>query len=85
MKQRMMKMTKEFEKLWLSQWKMRIEYSGANPVYVGEAKPGIATDEKGWRIKKITYDGDNPTQIDWAEGNRNFDKIWDNRATYSYS
>lgn len=79
-------MPKEFEKLWLSQWKIRIEYSDSNAIYVGEAKPGIGTDETGWRIKKITYDvNDNPTQINWADGNTNFDNIWDNRTTYTYS
>jgi len=62
-----------------------IEYSGDNAIYVGEAEPGSAKSAAAWRIKKITYSGSNPTDIQWAEGNGNFNKIWNNRAGYSYS
>lgn len=80
-------MPKDFEKLWLTQWKVRIEYdNNENPLYIGEAKSGIATSATGWRIKKITYDSNNnPIQIDWADGNTNMDNVWDGRASYSYS
>jgi len=62
-----------------------IEYIGNNPIYIGEAKPGTPKSAVGWRIKKITYDGNNPIDIQWASGTKTFDKIWDNRADYSYS
>jgi len=80
-------MPKQFEKLWLSQWKVRIAYvSGTSNVeYVGEAKPGTATDATGWRIKKLTYSGNNVTQVNCADGNRNNDNIWDSRTDYTYS
>ena len=64
-----------------------IDYdSGTNPVYVGSAAPGTATDAAGWNICKITYDGnDNPTSIYWANANIGNALIWDNRATYTYT
>jgi len=59
------------------------------PSYIGEALPGTANDEPGWRIYRYEYDlvdGDlEPTRIRFAEGNTNFDKIWDNREEYEYS
>ena len=66
--------------------KQRIAYTaGGLTEYVGEAAPGTATSAAGWRIKKLTYSGSSVTQIDYADGNANFDNIWDNRATYTYS
>ena len=62
--------------------------SSGQPLYIGEAQPGTATSEAKWRIKKMEYgDGESmpPTGTIWADGETSFDKIWDNRATYSYS
>ena len=80
-------MPKEFEKLWLSQWTVRIAYvtGTSNPEYIGEAKPGTADSSTGWRIKKLTYSGNNVTHVRWASGNRNFDKEWDERTSYTYT
>lgn len=52
--------------------------------YIGEADPGTATTEAKWRIKRIEEIGDD-YNILWAEGSAEFDKIWDNRLTFSYS
>ena len=65
---------------------LAIEYSGGNAIYVGEAAPGTSKSEGAWRIKKITYDSNNnATDVQWANGDDKWDKIWDNRASYSYS
>lgn len=54
--------------------------------YVGYAAPGSLTSAAVWRIVRITYDAnDNPTVVEWADGNNGFDNIWDNRAALSYS
>lgn len=67
-------------------YKERRENGGdGQPIYVGEAEPGTATSSPGWRIQLWTYSGGLLTQIDWAEGTREFDKVWDDRAGYSYS
>ncbi len=66
---------------------IKVDYDGgSNPVYIGEAKPGTATSEKGWRIKKISWDAsNNPTEVLWANGSNAFAFVWDDRASYSYS
>jgi hypothetical protein len=61
---------------------IRIAYDGNNnPIYVGNAPPGTATNAKGWTIKKLTYDvNDNPTYIQSTSGSGNY--TWDDRASY---
>lgn len=63
-----------------------IDYdSGTNPVYIGRAEPGTATSAAGWQIRKITYSGDDPTTVLFADGTNEYIKVWDDRATYTYS
>ena len=51
----------------------------AQPVYLGWAKPGVATSTKDWFIQKFTYDGsDRMTLRQRALGS------WDNRTSLSY-
>ena len=52
--------------------------------YVGEALPGTGESEAKWRIKRIEEVGDD-FNILWAGGDANFDNIWDDRATFTYS
>lgn len=55
----------------------------ANNTYVGEAAVGASTAASTWRIKRI-----NETSgivLQWADGNGNFDNIWDNRTSLTYS
>lgn len=63
------------------------EYNGSNkPLYIGESEPGAMSSESKWRIRMFVYDiSDNPIELIWASGNTNFDKVWDDRATYIYS
>jgi len=69
------------------QYTVLIEYdASSNPVYVGEAEPGTVESAARWRIKKIAYDGsNNPTAVQWASGTQEFDKVWSQRSTYTYS
>ena len=84
-------MPSDYLKLMGTEWKVRIANVASgngvgSPEYVGEANPNTATSAVGWRIKKITYDSNgNPTEVNWASGNANRDKIWDSRTTYAYS
>ena len=63
----------------------RIAYSGNNPEYIGEAFPGSSAGDAAWRIKKLTYSGDNVTEINWAEGTEKFTNVWSSRTTYTYT
>lgn len=52
-------------------------------VYVGYADPGTATSAASWRIKKI--ETSNYPITTWADGNSNFDNVYDNRTSLTYS
>ena len=58
---------------------------GDNPIYIGWAQPGSSKSDAVWRIQKLTYSGNNVTDIQWANGVINFNSIWDNRASLTYS
>ena len=68
-----------------AQWTTKMEYTGNNVIYVGEAQPGSSTSAVVWRIKKFTYSGNFVTDIKWAGGTSAFNKIWDSRTSYTYS
>lgn len=62
----------------------RLVYASATVSYLGKAPAGTATSSAAWKISRITTSGDNVT-IEWADGNTNYDNIYDNRASLSYS
>jgi hypothetical protein len=64
----------------------RMEWSAGKMIYLGECLPGkqLSPDEPWWRIRKYIYSGDDLVQILWADGTSAFNKIWDDRATYTY-
>ena len=51
--------------------------------YVGEANAGSDTSDSVWKVKKI--DETTGVIVTWADGDTNFDNIWDNFATLTYS
>ena len=64
----------------------RVDFVGDTLIYRGMAVPGTADATNGWRIEEITFVGaDEDVEIRWASGNANFDKVWNDRAMYSYS
>lgn len=52
-------------------------------MYVGEALPGTSSASAAWRIKKI--DQTSGLILTWASGDADFDKVWNDRASYIYS
>ena len=65
---------------------MLIEYTGNYPLYVGFAPPGALSSEAKWQIKKLTYDANyNVTSVQFASGANDYNKVWDSRASYTYS
>lgn len=59
--------------------------ANGNPEYLGLAAPGTATDASGWMIRQLSYDASQrPAAIRYAGGTVNFDKVWDDRASYSF-
>lgn len=65
----------------------RMEYDvNQNLVYLGRAKIGSLTSATVWQIRKFTYDvNNNPVSIIWANGSKQYNVAWDNRASLSYS
>lgn len=60
-----------------------VDYVSASVTYIGEATPGTADSSALWRIKKITTTGED-IDIMFADGNANFDNVWDDRASLTY-
>ena len=59
--------------------------TGRQPIFIGEADPGTVTSAAKWRIQKRTYSGNKLIRIKWADGNGNYDKVWDDRAGFDYT
>lgn len=61
-----------------------VDESNPNAIYKGYALPGAKTSDAVWAIEKISSKN-GISSYKWATGNRNFDKVWDNRATLIFS
>lgn len=61
----------------------RVDEVSATVTIVGEALPGTTEAQAFWRIKKI--DSSSVVEVIWAEGSDEFNKVWDDRGTYTYS
>lgn len=55
---------------------------GATYLYVGKAAVGTLNGDSVWQIQRITQAD---TTVEWADGDADFDNVWDNRASLSYS
>lgn len=60
-----------------------IDVAGST-TYVGEAAPGSSNAAAVWRIKRIVETGPDSV-LRWADGDTNFDNIWNNRAALTYT
>lgn len=63
----------------------RIDFINDNLLYRGEAEVGSSEASALWRIRKITIGIDGDIVETWASGSADFNKIWADRATYTYS
>ena len=63
----------------------RTDFASTTIAYVGEAIPGTLDSSASWRIKRLTLGLDDDVVTEWAGGNANFDKVWNDRASLSYS
>ncbi|HHE64449.1 MAG TPA: hypothetical protein ENL09_00310 [Bacteroidetes bacterium] len=68
----------------LSKFIIYIDEPDANTAYYGFAEPGSSTSDPVWRIMKKVVSG-TVTAYLWADGDTNFDNVWDSRASLSYS
>lgn len=54
-----------------------------NDIYIGYAIPGTLTTDSTWKIQKINLV--NPISIKWADSSTLYNKVWNDRSTYTYS
>jgi len=64
--------------------KTLVDEAGSGITYIGYAPPGTQSSAAYWQIKRMTEVG-TEIIIEWADGNDNFDNIWNNRASLVYS
>lgn len=62
----------------------RVDEASATVTYIGQAQDGSSIGNAVWQIQRITSSG-GATEIEWADGNNNFDNVWDDRASLTYS
>lgn len=55
----------------------------ATTYYIGKSTPGTATSAAAWQILKL--DEASGTVITWADGDTEFNNVWDDRQSLSYS
>ena len=63
---------------------LQMDDNGSGITYVGEAEIGTSTASATWRIKMLDESGDPELIIKWADGDDEFDNIWDDRASLTY-
>ena len=63
----------------------RINFVGEDIIYKGEAPVGSLDSSSFWRIRKIIIAADGDVTEIWANGNSNYDKVWNDHLTYTYS
>ena len=61
----------------------QIDEVTTNLTYLGVAKLGTADADAAWQIRRINKNG-GVTTIQYADGNRRFDNVWDDRASLNY-
>lgn len=62
-------------------YKVQVDDTGTY-IYLGWAATGTANNAALWRIARITAASGSRV---WADGNGNFDNIWDDRASLTFS
>ena len=60
-----------------------VDEASSTITYVGKAARLSLTSAAVWQIKRIDT-GTLAADVSWADGSDKFEKIWDDRATYSY-
>lgn len=56
-----------------------------NYIYVGKAVIDSAESDAAWKIYRFLVDENGDSETLWADGDSDFDNIWDNRLTYTYN
>lgn len=61
----------------------RVDQASATIIYIGRASPSASTSDAVWRISRVDTSVD--LEVLFADGNGNYDNVWNDRASLSYS
>lgn len=61
----------------------RIDQADSTTIYIGKSSATALVSEAVWRISKV--DTTSYLTVTFADGNGNYDNVWNNRASLSYS
>ena len=67
-----------------SEYILQIDEDGSY-LYRGFATPGTATSDASWRIERFDFSADPDVTKLYADGETTFTKVWDDRASITYS
>lgn len=62
----------------------RVDEVSKTLIYLGKAAIASSEASAVWQIQRITISGSVTTTL-WADGNSNYDNIWNNRASLTYT
>jgi len=62
---------------------LRLDEASATITYLGVAAIDSLESAPVWQIRKFDLTGG--ISVRWADGNANFDNVWDDRATITYT
>ena len=63
----------------------RYEQVDSTLAYLGDAAIGTSEGASAWRIQKLDFTAEGNVNVTFADGDDNFDNVWTNRASLSYS
>jgi hypothetical protein len=63
----------------------KVDFVGDTIIYIGRAVPGTDAGTSLWQISRTTLAPDDDVVVEWAAGNANYDKKWNDRLTLTYS
>jgi hypothetical protein len=64
---------------------VRLDVASSTVTYVGKAVVGASTAAASWKVFRMTTASDGDLTIEYADGDADFDNVWDNRAGLSYT
>lgn len=67
-----------------SDYKQYVDVVSDSITYIGLAEAGSSVSSAVWKIKKLITTGQD-LEIIWADGNTNFDNVWNDRESLIYS
>lgn len=62
----------------------QVDFFDESTIYTGVADVGSSTAAAVWRISKTVLAADDDVTVTWADGDANFDNVWDNHLALTY-